>query len=78
MSGAARQALEMLAAPRLLCLSDDNYALRVHYARVTGDRLPGAALPGNRSASAEEPLIACIRRRAEGQKPTARPPCPSP
>jgi hypothetical protein len=34
----------LLTAPKLLCLSDDNYALRVEYAHVTGDRPPGAAL----------------------------------
>jgi hypothetical protein len=37
-------AVVITSAPRLLCLSDDNYALRIEYARVTGDRPGGAAL----------------------------------
>ena len=34
----------LVKSPQYFCLADDNYALRVEYARVTGDRPGGVAL----------------------------------
>lgn len=34
----------LVKAPKFFCLSDDNYALRVEYARVSGDRPGGTTL----------------------------------
>jgi len=52
----------LVKGPQYFCLSDDNYALRTEYARVTGDRPRGTALLMRPRSRIEQDLAAAQRR----------------
>jgi len=50
----------LVKGPQYFCLSDDNYALRTEYARVTGDRPRGTALLTRPRSRIEQDLAAAL------------------